>query len=214
MATLTLNQGGAGADKDTAIRSSFSTYNYGADNNVYTGYLIGTVRRGLFLADLSSIPSGSTISSATLSLYLRSIASGDNTVSGYRSKRAWLEGTGTGNATGDGATWATYNGTNSWQTAGGMGANDAESDAITARATTVAEGVGSKAFTLDTAKVSGWVDGTFANNGLLLKSGTEDSASNCSWYSAEHSTSSLRPSWVVEYTPPSAGNPYYYRMNQ
>ncbi len=64
--------------------------------------------------DVSSLP-GETVSVATLNLYCYfDTASVTDTMYAYRCKRAWTEG----------GTWNKYGGTNSWQEAGGKGADD------------------------------------------------------------------------------------------
>lgn len=122
------------AVQNCTIYSSQPTYNTGA----YTlGCWIGETNaaavtyRTLLKMDLSSIPETAKIVSCKL--HFRIKADLTNTARDfkvYRLKRNWAEGTGSFSASGDGATWNTYDGTNGWQTAGGFGANDCEQTAI------------------------------------------------------------------------------------
>ena len=70
--------------------------------------------------DLSSIPAGSTINSATMSLYQHAQRDTSTPQLGiYDASQAWTEGSGTGTVTADGATWQSYDGVGNWSAAGG-----------------------------------------------------------------------------------------------
>ena len=121
------------ASKDTLINLAQPTYNYGAGINLAVGEYnsaVGTVTRSLIDFDLSSIADGN-IDKASLFLYRTTdLASNTRSLKVYRLKRSWNEGTGNGSATADGATWNTYDGSNSWTTAGAFDAADCEQEAI------------------------------------------------------------------------------------
>ncbi|OGF26218.1 MAG: hypothetical protein A2V63_07425, partial [Candidatus Eisenbacteria bacterium RBG_19FT_COMBO_70_11] len=138
------------------------------------------LRRGLVRFDLSSIPVGSTVQSATLALY-NAEASNSATVSLYRATNTWGEGTsvatgtedaGAAPTTGD-ATWIHrfYPSTN-WTVAGGD-----FSATVTATATVV--GVGSYAWSSAQllADVQGWVNTPSTNAGWVIR-GKESGAAN------------------------------------
>lgn len=64
----------------------------------------GVVRRGLIAFDLSGVPSGSSVQSASLTLYFdRSADQGTQPVSLYRLTRDWGEGTSNGGGAGSGS---------------------------------------------------------------------------------------------------------------
>ena len=62
--------------------------------------------------DISAIPAGSTIESASVTVYVENVTDATPGFDMYAMTQAWTEGTGNGTATGDGATWNTYNGCN------------------------------------------------------------------------------------------------------
>ncbi|GEM_PF-2230003 len=202
--TITLQPGSAGID--TLIQSNAPNNNWGAYNTLAIGQVgVGTYR-GLIKFDLSSIPSGALVSAATLSLYCLADASTNaRTFRVFRQKRAWTEGTGSGSATGDGATWDTYDGSQAWQTAGGFGANDCEQTDIGSRDFTASETVNEfKDFVLIASAVQAWIAGTFTNNGALIKPDTEDS-DEYDFASSDNATAGNRPSLAVGYVMPRRG---------
>lgn len=147
---------------DTYIRSFAPDTNMGAETSMKVqSYKTGQNHRNnrvLVQFDFSQIPTGSTVTSATLSLYAYDPAS-TRTYYGHRVTHAWTE---------NGVTWNTYDGTNSWTTPGGDYA------ASTFNAITPAA-AGWMDFIV-TNDVAGFVAGTYSNYGWLIKDGTEDSA--------------------------------------
>lgn len=198
--TLTLQPDAAGID--TSIQSNVATRNRGANTDLLIGEdgYASAVYRTLIKFDLSELPSGANISSATLSLYaLTDRATSTSTFSVYRQKRAWVEGTGvdTSPAT-NGATWNKYDVVNnlSWSTAGGFHADDCEQMAIGSRAMSASESVNAfLSWTLTPTTKTGLDLG----NGWLIKSETE--ADDAYWFaSSDYATAAYRPKLVVEYT--------------
>jgi spore coat protein A len=170
------------ATKDNTLYESASgTLSNGAGTKLLASKSsTNLVRRGLLQFDLSSIPAGATIQSATLTLY-NAEASNSATLSLYRATASWGEGTslatGTEDAgapptTGD-ATWIHrfYPGT-SWTTAGG-------DFAATASASATVVGVGSYAWTSAAlaADVQAWVDNPASDFGWVVR-GKESGAGN------------------------------------
>jgi hypothetical protein len=93
---------------NTLIYSADGSTSHGAGQHFFAGRTgQGSpidLRRGLLAFDVSAIPSGSTISSVTLRLYLdRSSDSADRSVSLHRVLQDWGEGTSAGGGTGTGA---------------------------------------------------------------------------------------------------------------
>ena len=190
------------AGQDAWISSSGAGLNYGGSTDIAAGNVSGSAesRRGLIKFDLSSIPAGSTVNSATLSLYQHGQQS-PVTVPlelDYAS-RAWAEGTGNGTATGDGATWTTCDGSHGWSTPGGDFNNVSPPTAI---APNSASGAWVDFAVKDLAQ--NWINGSIANEGAFIKKTAENPAANDAkfFYSSDYlSDTSLRPKLAIEYVP-------------
>jgi hypothetical protein len=124
--------------KDNTIYSEFSNRSNGAGANFFVGqtgaHASGAVRRGLLHFNFSSIPAGSVITSASLSITCNNVppagSAALNTVELHRSLASWGEGTSNGSGSGaiatvGDATWGCRfaNGANgctqAWATTGG-----------------------------------------------------------------------------------------------
>ncbi|NNJ79075.1 MAG: DNRLRE domain-containing protein, partial [Xanthomonadales bacterium] len=186
-ATATLQLGtDPGAD---AMLDSFYPRNYGGRNFVQVNENTGNwVQRPVFRFDLGRIPAGSTVLSAELELRLKSIKTpGAATI--HRVARSWVEGTKSGTGTADGATWATYDGTNNWTTEGGdFDASAVSEAAITGSETWVRWEIG--------PLVGQWLSGE-PNNGFLLKS--DGILEEAEFYSKEEADTTLRPKLTISY---------------
>jgi hypothetical protein len=195
------SQPDATAGVDAIIDSVHSTYNYGTSVGVWIGDDAGDVSRQLIKFDLATLPSDAIISAATLSLWCNGdYASNAGTWKVYRQKRAWVEGTRAGaeDNPATGATWARYDTTNNWQTAGGFGSDDCEQTEIGSRAFTATE-------VLSEFKAISLTPTTKANldlgNGWLIKTVLE--SSDCyTFRSSDYTTAGERPKLVIEYTLP------------
>jgi len=179
---------------DTYIAVAYPTTNYGTDTYLWEGYYDSTEwsARSLLKFDLSSIPSGATVTNATLSLYsLTDYSSNISTYAVYRQKRAWVESE---------ATWNIYSTGNNWSTAGGFHADDCEQDAIGTREMSASESSGDKSWDLTDSKVQEWISGSFTNNGILIKATTEANANCYGFRSSDYDLTGYRPKLVVEYT--------------
>jgi hypothetical protein len=122
------------ASKDNTIYSDNINNSNGAGPNFTTGAIASlAVRRGLLMFDISSIPSGATITAVSLRLVMNMTVSGANNVSLHRLNENWGEGASDAGSFPDGqgapaqagdATWicSFSNGaggcTTSWSTAG------------------------------------------------------------------------------------------------
>lgn len=196
--TLAL-QPGAADGKDTTLALDLPTWNFGALTVGAIGErndAIGQVRRLLIQFSLSAMPSTAVISAATLSLYVTvDYSSNARTLRVYRQKMLWLEGTSLGAATGDGATWNTYDGSHNWQTAGGFGINDCEQTEIGNRTFTATETINEfKSITL-TPTTKAALD---LGYGWLIKMDTEvDDAYQVAL--SDHATAAYLPKLTVEW---------------
>lgn len=199
--TLTL-QPGAAAGKDTSIYEGGTTINMGASDQI----LVGSTNAGgqdfrTFLAmDYSGVPDNAIISQDTLSLFaLADNAGTARTFRVYRMKRSWAEGTGMFTASGDGATWATYDGVNTWTAAGGFHANDCEQTDIGSRAFTATE-------TLNVFKDFPLTPTTKAaldlGYGRMIKADVELD-DRYTFASSDHVTAANRPKEVIVFATPS-----------
>ena len=187
--SVTVGKGAAGAPTDLAIQPS-SADSYVSSTNANTNYGTQTGmdvdrgssnrRRALVQFDLSAIPTGSTINSATLELYAYAAPGSARTLNVHRVTSAWTE---------NGVTW---NGTPTFTASA--------DDSIAAGSST-----GWKIWSV-TAVAQGWVDGSSTNRGFLVKDNSESGSSSrlYSFDTRDSATSSTRPILRINYTPPSS----------
>ena len=190
-------------EADTYLQSgSEQTRNFGGASAMQVTQ--GNPERRIVLRfDVSSIPPGSVVKSATLRLYCRTVTSPtakSKTIRAYYLMQSWTEGTLTGTGTADGATWITRDGVTSWSAPGGY----AYWSIVLGNAREEATGVsplpadfrqGWVAFDL-TGMTQAWVDRKYANYGLLLRS---ESSSDVLEFDSRESTSGTAPQLVVVY---------------
>lgn len=174
--------------------------NYGACGNLWTGGANGDRERSLIQFNLSSIPAGSAITSATLRLHAEDEAAdttSNRDISVHRVWNSWTEGTGSCSGASGGLTWNNRSTGKPFSTAGGSFSSAADTTTV---------GSLLRFYEWDvTSMAQGWVDGTFPNNGLLLKF-VSDVASYKAFASSEDGTSSQRPTLIVTYqVPPIVG---------
>jgi autotransporter-associated beta strand protein len=178
-----LNIGGAGqAGADTQV-------------GVYGGR-----DRTLLRFDLSTIPAGSTLHSATLTLYANGY--NNNTmgdpVQVFRATRPWTE---------FGALWATYDGTNNWTNPGGDAVGTTGQQLTAPYAVNTSDPASGGPMTWNiTPLAQEWLSGTYPNQGILLALGGT-LQSDLHFHSRESTSSGLRPSLTLLYSPPAAPEP-------
>ncbi len=130
--------------------------------------------RTLMLWNVSSIPSDATVLSGDLAMYMD--GGNSQTVDAYQLTQSWTNA----------MTWNSYDGTHSWATPGG---DFGSTPAGTAMPTTS----GQWYHWYLTGLVQNWTDGAAANDGLILKSRSEDLSGS--------DTVNLRSSWYSGYAP-------------
>ena len=136
--------------------------------------------------DLSTIPAGSKISSASVTLNVTNNST--ETYQAYDLKRPWVESA---------ATWLLYAAANPWQIAGAKGSLDRGAKVVgnVSPSTT-----GKHTFDLSPAMVQSWVDNAASNNGITIANATNTDGFDFS--SREVTTSNLGPQLNVTYTAP------------
>lgn len=162
---------------DTYIRADALLSNFGSDDRIDVRPDNGADRRGLIKFDLSSIPSNSTITSATLYLYSHDNKDGQTTFI-YRVKSNWSENS---------VTWL------SWSLGGDFDSGTSYFTFPPAQSNCM--------LTLDiTSLVRAWVNGTYQNHGLMLYSTGPNHTIR--YTSKEDGTASQRPKLNIVYTAP------------
>jgi len=141
--------------------------------------------------NLSIIPENANITSAVLKLYLTSAGSPTSyDVGVYRINQSWIE---------ENATWVQYNSgsgnTNNWSAPGGDFALPEYSN------TSIGKTVGWYSWDIRNL-VKEWVNGTYTNYGVLLKTGENSNRDDKTFASSDNSNSTIRPMLIVNYTIP------------
>ncbi len=172
----------------------------------------GELRRALIAFDLAAIPAGSTIHSASLTLFATRVRTGEHVVRAHRITTAWTEGPAVGGFAAQGAaaaagdvTWVDAStGSAAWTAPGG--------DYVGAASFTGTVGaLGALAWTNEPgllADIRSWVDAPHMNHGWIFigDEGVERSAKQLA--SAEFDLPAEHPVLRVEFTPvpePTAG---------
>ncbi len=181
----------------------------GADPNFFAGRTAQTVgdsvRRALIRFDIAAaIPSGTQITSASLTLYMSKTRNSNQTMSLHRLLTNWSEGTSAGSSAGGFAvagdvTWLhTSYPSQFWSSAGGD-----YSPSVSA-----SRSVGSVGFyqwsttTQMVADVQGWLDSPGSNHGWLMKGNEAASITSKRFESRESATAVRRPMLTINYTVP------------
>jgi len=189
------------------------TYNSSGDSNFDTTVLechnqFGSGTRRCFIKfDVSSIPSTATVSSGVMRLYSNNNP-GSGTISAWRVFKAWTE---TGVTHND---WVKPN--SEWATVGCGNASDSGSDnsgdgtdydrkSTAEAAVAMGSTTGDHDWTITTA-VQEWVDGGWANNGLLVFTSSGTTSDGHDFASSENATTANRPELLVTYTAASSSS--------
>jgi hypothetical protein len=190
---------------DTYLKSGTDQIrNFGGATVTDVNYL-SPERRILLRFDMSAIPAGTTIKSAMLRVYCRTVTSATNdpkNINAYFVMQSWVEGTLNGTGTANGATWLTRDGTANWSTAGGyyytswVVPGKEEASGSSPLPGSFRQGW----VTFDiTAAAQYWVDnGPGSNNGMLLRMPTT-SSSDIIEFDSRETTAGTTPQLVVVY---------------
>jgi Tfp pilus assembly protein PilX len=174
---------------DTYIDSSApGKSNYGASTAIKVNKA-SSEQRGLLNFDLSSIPPLQLLKSATLRMYVGSIAAPSYAnLTVWRVTQSWVEGTRTGSGKANGATWNTSNGTTSWT-------NGAPLASPAVASTPISGSFTSGWVTWDvTGLVQQWVDFIYPNYGAAVLS---DTSSGISFNSRQNASG--QPQLIIAY---------------
>lgn len=146
---------------DTQLDSQDPTANFGASTSakVVVNGNNDTLARAIFQIPSAVWNQADSLASAKVYFYVWNDQTLGRNVQLCPLTRAFVEGTGTGSETADGATWLTYNGDNAWTTPGG----DFDS-AVAVDATVPADGFGW--FTWDITSL--WNNTDLRDNGAIL----------------------------------------------
>lgn len=183
---------------DTYLYQLNPTTNYGTAGQSFIGAASGPTKEytsvvafpNIIGTGIGQIPSGTTITSATLTLVLSAGARGSGlTIGAYTINRDWVPAT---NETT--ATWNTYDGTNAWTAAGG----DYDASAV---ASHVLAAQDENPITFDlTTSLQAMLDGSHSNYGWLFRwVGTLDAWPYWSFITKE-GTAANRPKLAVIYS--------------
>ncbi len=188
---------------DTYISNSNTSYNYGTQTYMKITRSSSTPRGSLLKWDVSSIPGNAVITSVSLTVNISTAAS--QTYYLYNLKRNWIEGTGTGKETNDGATWKTYDGTNNWGTDGAANIEtDRDTDNLWDAGSSSFSSTGIKTINFNTeglAVVQGWVSGTLPNYGVTIQDYSSSSSSyDLQLSTRNNSTAANHPTLNITYT--------------
>lgn len=173
---------------DNIILSSSPAANYGTIGSASTGITGGSVYRTIARFDCTYIiPANVTVTRAFLTLQAI-IGEGSNTFNVYALTRGFGELT---------SNWNTYNGSNTWTTAGGdygPALGQAQQADSVAKTVTIE---------LDKTVVQGWISSPSTNYGYILKAENEITGNNQTQFGhSDNITASLRPRLTVYYRLP------------
>jgi hypothetical protein len=142
--------------RDTYVDEQTS-FNYGNTEDLSVAEFTANAEHTFIRFDVSSIPAGTSVAGARLSL--TKVDYGDEmpgTLEVRLLGESWVEGTNNGTP-GSGATWLTRDGTTPWTTPGGTATRSLATAATSASVVTI-----------DREVVQQWVDSAAANDGLLV----------------------------------------------
>jgi hypothetical protein len=188
-ATVSFQDGGSySGTRDTTILSKSANSNQGTNKSVTVD---GSPDDAALIDwNVSTIPAGSTVTSATITLNITTTST--NTFQIYELTRNWTE---------TGATWNRYSTTSTWSTAGAQGASDR---GATVLGTVAASKKGKLTITLNAAGIAvvqKWVNNPATNFGFTIQNYANSKA--FVFDSREAKTAANRPQLTIKYTLPA-----------
>jgi chitodextrinase len=176
--------------QDSFIIQDKPTQAHGSDIDLRIKSNAGSERRILIGFDLSSIPPSSTVISSILRLYEMSTAA-SQTITVYRLTNSWV---------GSQVTWNQRSSGVSWSTAGGEYQNTALA--------TFSPTIANQYRDIDVTTVTqGWKNGSFSNQGFLLRSSGANG--EVRFGSNEATTATQRPQLCITYQLPATVTPTF-----
>ncbi len=177
---------------DNSLDQNAPSKNNGASTTIIVDGQTNQALRPTLKFDLSSIPAGATITSASLQMVATAVASNSaENVEVHQMTRDWLEGTGSNTA--GSPNWTQYSGASTWTTPGGDFNGTAES-------TTSVSTTGTYTWSV-TNMVNTWYTTPVNNFGMLLKFAIENTGNqNKTFGSKENATTANKPVLSVTYT--------------
>jgi hypothetical protein len=193
--------------KDNTIYSDLTSNSNGLGVNFTAGKTSGGgIRRALLAFDLSSIPTGATVTAVTLTLHMNKTKPGADNVAVHKLLSDWGEGTSDPGTPNDGqgaaatigdATWTqNFFGSTLWGTAGGS--YTSTPSAVTSVAATVGNYNWSSATLI--SDVQTWVNASATNFGWIIRSNETTNSTANRFDSRQSTTASFRPKLTVIYT--------------
>lgn len=181
----TCNKVNLDTNEDTYIEAGTPAVNYGSSATLLVdGAPDAEDRATLIKWDVSSIPGGSMINSASIRLNVTNLS--DDNYPVYQLLRNWVEGE---------ATWNEYASSNGWQTVGALGANDRGTASLGVTPGSGATGL--ESFSLNATGlqvISNWVDSPSSNHGLIIQDYGQDNG-----YDFSSSDGGTAPRLTIEY---------------
>ena len=174
---------------DTRIVEDTPTTNYGRattlgiDGDDPDGS--GKDKSGLIRWDLSDVPTGSKINSASVTVNVTDASV--NTYQAYALERGWTEA---------GATWNFFAADSPWEVAGAKGSLDREA---TVAGTISPSKTGKQTFAISPEVVQRWVENPAANQGLVIANATNKDG--FAFNSRDYSDATLRPQLTITFAP-------------
>ncbi len=196
------------ASKDNTIYSESGAESNGAGDYLFAGETKdATLRRALIAFPIASIPSGSTIQSVSLSLYMSRTRTQDQAVTLHRALADWGEGTsnasgeegaGAPATTGD-ATWTQrFYPSTPWASAGG--------DFAASASASISVGNATQYYTWTSAgmvsDVQAWLDGSASNYGWIVRGNESTTRVAKRFNSRSHGDAARRPTLTITFMPP------------
>jgi len=146
----------------------------------------GEDKSGLIKWDLSKVPAGSKIISASVTLNVTNTSA--QTYEAYELKRAWTESA---------ASWNLFALDRPWEIAGAKGSLDRKA---TVAGSVKLSATGKQSFAISPEVVQGWVDNPATNRGIIIAD--EANTDGLTFYSRNAADATLRPELNVTYTAP------------